>query len=122
MVQDACVNNSDNTSLANLTNNIPTLCLAARTNGWLTLVCTPFSNQSETNSPYVRTNWINWVKANYTNFADGIVDSSADTNYGVMGCYTNTAWFANTIHANPQAYTNWINNYLTPAVKAVLAK
>lgn len=57
-----------------------------------------------------------WLRANYTNFADGICDVAADSRLGDAGCETNTTYYAgDNVHWNTTGY-GVVTTLLTPII------
>ena len=121
-LHDNC-GNSDN--ISQITNGVRAICNWCWSNDWRVVVSTPIDYV--TGEP-VQTNFVPWLQANWTNFCDGIIDISANTNFGVgvtnCGASTNSSNYiyynGDHIHLSALGVSNWINGYVKPTLNTVL--
>jgi hypothetical protein len=118
-LEDNAQNGNDGT-LSFYTNNVMWLSSAARSNGWLIVMNTPICTAGN-NAAF--TNQVAWLKGAGTNYYDGLIDISGNTNYGAQFSYTNAAYYnGDQTHLSALAMTNFLQQYAIPTIRTVFSK
>lgn len=118
------VSTGGNVTGATAYSRLVTYCQAAQATGWKVIVCTmlprPGNGGSGGSFETDRTTFNNSVKANWSTFANAIVDTTSDANLGVANANTNLMFFASDqIHPNSTGYA-LLDRYIYKAINSIV--
>lgn len=112
-----------NATIQQCFDNIKNYCLARRAYGFKVVVgsLTPRTNIGTPADYEQKRLAVNdLIRANYTTFADALVDIGGDANMGVTGASANTTYYEDLVHFTTTGYTI-VANLLATAVNGLLA-
>lgn len=95
------------TPLATMQTNIATLCQQSKDAGFYTIACTLASIGSTSYDATIesqRQAYNTWMQANYTTFADALLDIGANATLGAPNACNNTTYFVSKIHWTAAAH------------------